>query len=112
MIKQVTFDTYPVKLHVFINESDEDILSYLEKHNIPELVEDIFLDESDEASFIYNDSPNIAIRLRDLSKPEIISHEAFHATVYIMRYIGTRFSKASEEAYAYLLQYIVENIYD
>lgn len=113
MIKKITFDTYPIQLYVFINENDEDILAYMDKEDIPELVEDILdLEESDEALFAYKDTSRIAIRLRSLNKPEYITHEAFHATCYIMRYVGIRLSKSSEEAYAYLLQYIVENIYD
>jgi hypothetical protein len=29
MIKKITFDTYPITLHVFIDETDEAILEYL-----------------------------------------------------------------------------------
>jgi hypothetical protein len=113
MIKKITFDTYPIKLYIFINETDEGIMAYMDKEDTPELVEDILnFDEGDEALFAYKDTTNIAIRLRDLQKPEFVTHEAFHATCYIMRYVGIRLTKSSEEAYAYLLQYITENIFD
>lgn len=113
MIKKITFDTYPIQLYIFINETDEDISAYMDKEDLPELLEDILdLEEGDEALFAYKDTSRIAIRLRSLNKPEYIAHEALHATAYIMRYVGIRFTKSSEEAYAYLLQYIIENIYD
>lgn len=114
MIKKVTFDTYPIILYIFIGCSDEDILAYIGKENIEQLTKDLMdFDDNDEALFAYHQGdPHIAIRLRNVSKPEIIAHEALHATAYIMRYVGIKFSKTSEEAYAYLLQYIVDNIFD
>lgn len=116
MIKKITFDTYPITLYVFINQTDEDILAYMEKEEIDniELINDLMgLQDNEHAKFTYADNySNIAIRFRDLSKQEIVAHEALHATAYIMRFVGIRFTKSSEEAYAYLLQYIIENIND
>jgi hypothetical protein len=116
MIKKITFDTYPITLYVFINQTDEDILAYMEKEEIDniELINDILgFQENEHALFAYVDNySNIAIRLRDLSKAEIVAHEALHATAFILRFVGIRFTKSSEEAYAYLLQYIIENIND
>lgn len=113
MIKKITFDTYPINLHIFIGEKDEDILKYMQSENITELIDDLSsIVESDEAAFLYQDSGNIAIYFRDLHNIGMVTHEAFHATCYIMRYVGVKFTKSSEEAYAYTLQYIVENIYD
>jgi len=39
-----------------------------------------------------------------------VSHEAFHATLKIMEYIGAELNEGSEESYAYLLGYIIDNI--
>lgn len=36
----------------------------------------------------------------------LISHEAFHATKYIMDFVGMELNDGSEEAYAYLIQWI------
>lgn len=38
-----------------------------------------------------------------------IAHEAFHATKYIMDYVGMELNDASEEAYTYLLQWITNS---
>lgn len=40
----------------------------------------------------------------------VISHEAFHCTLRVMRLIGGKLTRASEEPYAYLLSYIVDTI--
>lgn len=40
----------------------------------------------------------------------IIAHEAFHATEFVMEYIGCKLDNSSSEPYAYLLTYIVEQI--
>jgi hypothetical protein len=39
-----------------------------------------------------------------------VAHEALHATCDIMRYVGIPLTPASEEAYTYLMDYMVENI--
>jgi hypothetical protein len=113
MIKRITFDTYPIDLYVLINETDEDILAYVGKYNLTNYEDLLNFNETEDAIFVWeDDSSEIYLRFRDLTKPELIAHEAFHATAYIMRHVGIRFSKSSEEAYAYLLEYIIENIND
>lgn len=44
-------------------------------------------------------------------KHSTIAHEAFHATYFILDRVGIELSGDSEEAFAYLLAYIVDNIY-
>jgi hypothetical protein len=109
MIKKITFDTYPITLHVFIDETDEAILEYLMINQCDDYQDLIDHPLSDN---IEEDASEVYLRFRNLNKLEIIAHEALHATAYILRHVGIRFSKNSEEAYAYLLQYIVENILD
>lgn len=40
-------------------------------------------------------------------RSDVIAHESFHAAVRIMRIIGAKLSRSSEESYAYLLDHIV-----
>lgn len=40
----------------------------------------------------------------------VISHECFHCVVRIMKLIGGKLNKGSEESYAYLLSYLVDTI--
>jgi hypothetical protein len=41
----------------------------------------------------------------------VISHEVFHAVDFLMNKIGIRLSNKSDEAYAYLIQYLTNEIY-
>lgn len=41
----------------------------------------------------------------------VIAHESFHCVSRIMRCIGGKLNKGSEESYAYLLTYIVDTIH-
>lgn len=43
--------------------------------------------------------------------PQIIAHEAFHATDFVLSNAGLRLSDTSDEAYAYFLEHIVKEIY-
>lgn len=40
----------------------------------------------------------------------VIAHECFHATAYILDYVGINLAGESEEAYSYLLGYLVEEV--
>lgn len=41
---------------------------------------------------------------------DIITHEVFHCTSWIMKYSNIKLSNSSEEAYAYLIQYIIQQM--
>ena len=41
----------------------------------------------------------------------LISHEVFHAVTYLMDRIGVTLSPSSDEAYAYAVQYLTNEIY-
>lgn len=46
-----------------------------------------------------------------LTLESVIAHEAFHATTFVMKACGIVFSNKSDEAFAYLLGYIVGEIH-
>jgi hypothetical protein len=113
MIKKITFDTYPVILHVFVGCTPEEIQIYLDQNNCTNYKDIFNLSDNDEAIFAYEKNSNeIYLRFREIEYPSIVAHEAFHVTAHIMRYVGIRLSRNSEEAYAYLLQYIMDKIYE
>lgn len=41
----------------------------------------------------------------------ILNHEIFHCTCFILERVGVIYSENSDEAYAYLIQYITNQIY-
>lgn len=52
----------------------------------------------------------VIIIFKDLDNIGIIAHECLHATSYILSNRGIYFSEETEEVYAYLLGYIVNEI--
>jgi hypothetical protein len=53
----------------------------------------------------------ILIRFKDdIDNPGIVAHEAFHAIVFLFKKIGISFCYESEEAYAYALEYLTNEI--
>lgn len=47
--------------------------------------------------------------IQDLS---ILNHEIFHCSCFILEKVGIRYSKKSDEAYAYLIQFLSKKIYN
>lgn len=47
---------------------------------------------------------------KDSLSNSLIAHECFHATRYILEYVGITLEESSEEAFAYLLGYLVEEV--
>lgn len=53
----------------------------------------------------------ILIRFKDnVDNPGIVAHEALHAVVFLFKKIGISFCYESEEAYAYTLEYLTNQI--
>lgn len=78
---------------------------------LTKLVKEPFLPDF-KGIFLTNTSDGdlvIAIDIKYLSI-EVIAHEAFHAASHILRFVGIELVPESEEVYAYLLQFIVEEI--
>lgn len=44
-------------------------------------------------------------------RPGLVSHECLHATCYILDFVQLPLTEASEEAYTYLLGYLVDEVY-
>jgi len=42
----------------------------------------------------------------------ILQHEIFHCVFFILEYVGIRYSKKSDEAFSYLIEYITKEIYN
>ena len=107
---------YPFDILVSINQTDDEFYSEV-SHLSDDNLESVFLnlDETVLArSYITKNNVSI-IRFMNLDKENIphglISHEALHITSYILKRVGIDFSFETEEAYAYFLNYIVDNIY-
>ncbi len=120
MLKPVGFlvrtDIYPVWIYVSVNQSDAAFRRWLKKEGVPAPGIDYLIHKGfGTAGEAHSLTGGVfVIRLAvgpstDTARVHgIIAHEALHTTMSIMRYIGCRMSERSEEAYTYLLQFIVE----
>lgn len=76
----------------------DDIDDYVEKHEID--------DRGLKCGAIFYPRLELMIFTEKYIKSHYISHEAFHITCHCMNTAGNYLTDSSEEAYAYLLQYI------
>lgn len=109
---------YPFDLMVSFGETDEQLFARLRKTNVKE-------DEFNNAAFDGDECKGryclfkcgaSLIRLRHTPKTSAdfgyLHHELFHAVSGIMWRIGVQLEiKVSDEAYAYLIGYLTEQIY-
>ena len=116
IFKVIKGTVYPFDVLVSINQTDDEFYSEI-GHLSNDDLESAFLNLNEtvlERSYITKNNVSI-IRFMNLDKENLsnglISHEALHITSYILKTVGIDFSFKTEEAYAYLLQYIVDNIY-
>lgn len=110
---------YPFDIMISVDETDVALLSRLEKHGIADKSEFNKLCLMGDTVFgrtVMFKGNQTLIRLRGNTPGErthgVIAHEAFHATAYIMNRIGMKFKiGVSDEAYTYLMEYIINEIY-
>jgi len=77
-------------------------------------IKSIFSDKTSGAGFeVYEkDNTDVGFIWAPKGKWDLISHECFHASHWLMANRGLKLTDDSEEAYAYLLQFIVGQIKD
>lgn len=108
---------YNSHLLFIINETDEHVKNYLTAsgtHKPKKLMKRIKFSRITEAQFTPHRSADI-IRLKrgpdDAYNKGVLCHEILHAVFHILRTIGMPHSNKSEEAYAYLNDYITIEFY-
>lgn len=112
----VNLKVYPVDVLVVFGE-EEFLLSRLQSSQCSEWLRwyEEELEAMDQGYVVYS-SQGILLWLRqephDQHSMSVLCHEIFHLTVKIMQFIGSDLSVTSEEAYAYLLQYLSQQIFN
>lgn len=103
---------YPLNITVFWGESVDNIKAYLElKHkNDPDIFKTIHFHNPGYTCI--RETGEIFIYLKEEYADDmgILVHECFHATEFILDYVGVIHCTESSEAFAYLLQYILNEI--
>lgn len=101
---------YPFDIMVSHNQTETQLKKELKKYKIP-YDEILNMAETAIGRAVMLDTNQIIIRFRGELTEGVIAHEAFHATSMLLSRIGVQLEIGiSDEAYAYLLQYIVNEI--
>ena len=108
---------YPFNILVSIGQSDKEIEKVLNNLGIFNGIDELIMDETVRGRTLMLDSNQTIIRLKfNKNKNEfisLISHEIFHAATFILYKIGLEFDiNKSDEAYAYLIEYLTKQILD
>lgn len=109
---------YPFDVLISVGQTDRELKSVLneygEKRNDYQFL--MNLDETVLARTAILPSNRTIIRFNnDIPQSKLvglIAHEVFHAVVYIMSRIGMKLKPCSDEAYAYLIDYMTQEIYN
>ena len=113
----IPLEVYPFDILVSIDENDSTLVKRLIKHGITKDDFEHILDSPLQilGRCILFESNQLLIRLNtQKNKIDFIStvvHESFHAATFMLSRAGVKFQiTVSDEAYAYLLDYIVKEI--
>lgn len=115
----VPLQVYPFDIMVSIDQTDEQLLKSVKKYGINsnDIEEIINLPKTVKGRtlIIYGTNQTFIRLIKHPKKPtdyNALHHEIFHAVDFILRKIGIKLSQDSDEAYAYLIGYVTEKIYE
>ena len=111
IFKVIPIDVYGHDIVVSIGQSDDDLYERIQE-NIPRKQFDKHMANQKSIATTHKLKTGcILIRFKDdIDNPGIVAHEAFHAIVYLFEKIGIEYAYESEEAYAYTLEYLTNQI--
>jgi hypothetical protein len=108
---------YPFDVMVSLGETDKELFDKLRKKGISEdELQEVVLKRTTLARYCLFDCGASLIRMRNIPKTNSeyghLQHEIFHAVSSILWSIGMKLEiKTSDEAYAYLIGYLTQEIY-
>lgn len=110
---------YPSNLYISINQTDEMLREELLAKRVSNQDIEDFLDRPDNEPGLTGilENGNVLIRFKHYEETmsdhytrKTIVHESFHATVCVMDFISANLDHSSEESYAYLIEYMFNEI--
>lgn len=108
---------YPFDVMVSIAQSDKELHKMLKKYKLHDEPEHLWQFNNNTAvgRFCMFSNNGTLIRMRHYPKyPDelgTLTHEVFHAVMHIFNVIGMKWSPKTDEAYAYLVGYLMKEIY-
>jgi hypothetical protein len=118
MKKQINFivplAVYPFDVMCSFGESDDKLKSAIQKYG-GKWNKVMMISENAKGRTVVLNGGQTLLRLFkypiDCEDYGILAHEIFHAVDFLMRRINIKLTKKSDEAYAYLIGYLTEQIY-
>lgn len=118
MRKQINFvidcQIYPYDIMVSIGEDDKTLHRKMKRVNVEGDYSEVSL-EGCQGRCVMFKRGEIILRLKTYPKTPTeygnLAHEVFHAAEFLLRRINMPLTYESDEAYAYLIGYITEEIY-
>ena len=111
IFKVIPIDVFGHDVVVSIGQSDEDLYEEIKENISKKKFDKKMTNQKSIATTFKLKTGCILIRFKDdIDNPGIVAHEAFHAIVYLFEKIGIEYAYESEEAYAYTLEYLTNQI--
>jgi len=111
VFKIIPLDVYGHDIVVSIGQSDDDLYEQIQENISRKQFDKHMANQKSTATTHKLKTGSILIRFKDdIDNAGIVAHEAFHAVVFLFKKIGIDFAYESEEAYAYTLEYLTNQI--
>ena len=111
VFRVIPIEVYGHDIVVSIGQTDSDLYEHIKENISEKKFDKRFSNQKSIATTFKLKTGCILIRFKDdIDNPGIVAHEAFHAIVYLFEKIGIEYAYESEEAYAYALEYLTNQI--
>jgi hypothetical protein len=111
VFKIIPLEVFGHDIVVSIEQTDEDLYEAIKENISRKDFDKHMANQKSIATTHKLRTGSILIRFKDdINDPGIVAHEAFHAIVFLFKKIGIDFCYESEEAYAYSLEYLTNQI--
>lgn len=109
MVFKIKVELYKTSVHFLIGENDEFAEKYVERITDGDFTNGIPIDDTTyEARCLLRDDGLCVVRLAKEAPISTVTHELAHVAFHILRWVGMYHHDASEEAYCYLLEYLLK----
>ena len=99
---------YPFDILFSIGQTDAELLVLLSKYGLDEYIDEFTLSKTVRGRTVMLPSNQTVIRLKSNYDIGVLCHEVFHAVSFILSKVGIPLEvMKSDEAYAYLIEYVI-----
>ena len=111
VFKIIPIEVYDHDIIVSVGQTNDELYELVKENITRKKFDKLFKSKTSLATTARFKTGCIIIKFREnIDNVGIIAHESFHAINYLFDKIGIEYSYQSEEAYAYTLEYLVNQI--